>query len=71
MQMTCKYNANDMQLLMQMSILPLESTAEYSLICLLGSKSEGQDASCFGGEACVLWRRIWQEGASQGGVRAA
>lgn len=27
MQMTCKYNANDMQLLMQMSILSLESTA--------------------------------------------
>lgn len=40
MQITCKYNANDMQVLMQMSILSLESTAGQSLIvCGTGSKS--------------------------------
>lgn len=58
MQMHCKYNANDMQLLMQMSILSLESTAGIHLfVCNTGSKSfKGLgDICCFGGKVCY-WR---------------
>lgn len=58
MQMSCKCDANEAQLLMQMSILSLESTAgwlfTYLSAVLTVNLLEAWDSSCFGGDVNVL-----------------